>query len=259
GGSASQADGLKRPWQVKNTRKLDAIRDEIERLSLPPVDKAVALTSLILALDKVDSTLGHYVSYLQEWSSRSYNNLVLNVPKVFANSQTHEIFCKNIFELLPDVEVDLAYLDPPYGSNNEKMPPSRVRYASYYHLWTTICLNDTPAIFGKSKRRQDTSDITAGSVFEEFRKNEAGEFLATQAIERLIKEVKAKWIILSYSSGGRATAEELTAVLNCAGKIVEAQKINYKKNVMAQMKWTNDWTQECQKPNQEFLFLIEKR
>ena len=69
GGCAIQADGLKKPWQIRNTRKLDGIREEIDRLSLPAVDRAVALTSLILALDAVDSTLGHYVAYLQDWSA----------------------------------------------------------------------------------------------------------------------------------------------------------------------------------------------
>ena len=48
-------------------------------------------------------------------------------------------------------DVDLAYYDPPYGSNNDKMPPSRVRYASYYHVWTTIIQNDRPELFGKGR------------------------------------------------------------------------------------------------------------
>ena len=30
-GRSAQADGLKRPWQIHNTRKLDAIREEIEQ------------------------------------------------------------------------------------------------------------------------------------------------------------------------------------------------------------------------------------
>src|SRR3989338_5355600 len=62
----------KRPFKEKNTKKLDAIRDEIEKLNLDWVDKCVILTSLIYALDSVDSTLGHYVSYLSKWSPRSY-------------------------------------------------------------------------------------------------------------------------------------------------------------------------------------------
>ena len=59
-GSARQPDGLKKPWQNHNTRKLDGIRAEIENLKLSKVDRAVALTSLMLALDKVDNSLGAF-------------------------------------------------------------------------------------------------------------------------------------------------------------------------------------------------------
>lgn len=258
-GCAIHTDGLKKPWQIHNTRKLDAIREENERLSLPKVDKAVALTSLILALDRVDSTLGHFVSYLQDWSPRSYKNLVLDIPNVFATSEKHQVFQQDIFELVPNVSADLAYFDPPYGSNNDKMPPSRVRYASYYHLWTTVCLYDKPKLFGKAKRRNDTSDTVAASVFEEFRKNSSGRFIVIEAIERLIQLTKARWIILSYSSGGRATADELNQVLTNNGEILEVIEVDYKKNVMAEMKWTNEWVGDCDKPHHEFLSLIEKK
>jgi adenine-specific DNA-methyltransferase len=160
--------------------------------------------------------------------------------------------------VIEKTEVDLAYFDPPYGSNNEKMPPSRVRYAAYYHLWTSIILNDKPELFGRAKRRQDTSDSKAGSVFEEFRESEAGNFLAVEALKKLLEETKARHIILSYSSGGRATAENLSEILETSGRVIEFLKIDYKQNVMASMRWTNDWVRESDKPNQEFLFLIEK-
>jgi adenine-specific DNA-methyltransferase len=196
---------------------------------------------------------------LQDWSPRSYNELTLKVPKVFVNDQTHHVFCRDIFDLVPQAEADLAYYDPPYGSNNDKMPPSRVRYASYYHLWTTICLNDKPELFGKAKRRKDTSDVVAASVFEEFRRNPVtNRFVAVESIEHLIKSTKARWIILSYSSGGRATAEELNEVLCCNGSIIEIVELDYKRNVMADMKWTNDWIRDASEPNREFLFLLNK-
>ncbi len=259
GGCAVQIDGLKKPWQIHNTRKLDGIREEIDRLSLPIVDKAVALTSLILALDEVDSTLGHFVSYLQDWSPRSYKQLILKVPDVFVTKKEHKVFRRDIFDLVKDVSADLAYFDPPYGSSNEKMPPSRVRYASYYHLWTTICLNDRPKLFGKARRREDTSDVVAASEFEEFRKNRKGRFMAVEAIERLIKGTNARWILLSYSSDGRATAKELNEVLSECGTILDFVEVDYKKNVMAEMKWTNKWISDSQQSHREFLFLIEKR
>lgn len=258
GGCSVSSDGLKKPWQKHNTRRLDAIRAEIDRLSLSDVERAVLMTSLVLALDEVESTLGHFASYLNDWSPRSYNKLCLQVPRLIPRTQEHSVHRGDIFDLLPRVEADLAYLDPPYGSNNEKMPPSRVRYAAYYHLWTTVCLNDRPSVFGKAKRRMDTSDTVACSPFEEFRRGESGHFIAVEAIERLLRKVPAKHVILSYSSGGRATAEELNAAISSIGRVVEVLEIDYRKNVMAGMRWTNEWISEAETPNKEFLFLIEK-
>ncbi len=247
----------KRPFQAKNTRKLDVIRDEIEKLNLEWVDKCVILASLIYALDSVDSTLGHYVAYLSRWSPRSYNDLILKLPKRFQSIGKHKVIQGDIFETIADNTYDLAYFDPPYGSNNEKMPPSRVRYASYYHVWTTIIKHDKPVVFGKVNRREDSRDSIAGSVFEEFRKDESGSFVAMQALRRLIKETKARYILLSYSSGGRATKQELNNIVNESGKLLKAVEIDYKKNVMGNMRWTNEWINSDGKYH-EYLFLMEK-
>jgi adenine-specific DNA-methyltransferase len=259
GGSSADTDRLKKPWQKHNTRRLDAMREEMAHLRVTETEKAVLLTSLILALDNVDSTLGHFASYLRDWSPRSYNKLHLKVPRLIPAREGHAVYQSDIFDLLPKVEADLAYFDPPYGSNNEKMPPSRVRYAAYYHLWTTICLDDKPALFGKARRRADTSDTVAGSAFEEFRKSKAGRFLALEAIEQLLQTTRARHIILSYSSGGRATAGELNEVIQAAGRLIEVVEMDYRKNVMAGMRWTHEWVRQAEAPNREFLFLIEKR
>lgn len=257
-GSAVQEDGSKRLWQIHNTQKLDAIRDEIEKLNLSEIERSVALTSLILALDQVDNTMGHFTSYLRNWSARSYNQMMLKVPSLFINQKENRVLNQDVFDAVRQCSVDFAYFDPPYGSNNDKMPPSRVRYASYYHIWTTICLHDKPDLFGAANRRVDTSDVVSGSVFEDFRKDENGRFVAVNSIERLIKEVDARYVALSYSSGGRATAEELNEILNRHGKLRNTIEIDYKKNVMANMRWTNEWVRKADKPNKEFLFLIEK-
>ncbi|MDP3839944.1 MAG: DNA adenine methylase [Methylococcales bacterium] len=257
-GSAVQSDGAKKPWQLHNTRKLDGIRDEIDRLGLSEVEKAVALTSLILAMDEVDNTLGHFTSYLREWSVRSYKTMQLKVPKLFTNTQEHTVLKGDIFHSMQHVKADFAYFDPPYGSNNEKMPPSRVRYAAYYHLWATVCKNDKPLIFGSAGRRADSSDTLAATVFEEFRKDDDGHFLAVKAIEKLIASIDAKYVALSYSSGGKATAIELNDILNRHGRLIKTLEIDYKKNVMADMKWTHEWLRDAEKNHREFIFLIAK-
>lgn len=257
-GSAIQGDGKKKLWQIHNTMKLDAIRDEIDRLALSETDKAVALTSLMLAMDEVDNSLGHFTSYLKRWSARSYKKMKMKVPMLFENTQDHEVFSEDTTLLTSRIEADLAYFDPPYGSNNEKMPPSRVRYASYYHVWKTICLHDKPDVVGAAARRADCSDTFAPSAFEEYRRDEDGRYKAVIAIEKLIKNTSSRYVALSYSSGGKATAEELNAILKKYGRHIKTIEIDYKKNVMADMKWTNEWLRDADKPNREFIFLIEK-
>ena len=248
----------KRPFQRKNSQKLDAIRTEIENLNLDWADKCVILTSLILALDKVDSTLGHFAAYLNKWSPRSHNDLELKLPKKFPIISQNEVIRGDIFETVKNREFDFAYFDPPYGSNNEKMPPSRVRYASYYHIWKTVILNDKPDLFGVANRREDSRDNLAASVFEEFRKDENEQFIAMKAIEKLIKETNSRYILLSYSSGGRATKAELNEILQSSGKLLKVIEIDFKQNVMAHMRWTNEWINSDGK-HKEYLFLMEKK
>lgn len=259
GGLSVQSDGLKKVWQVKNTRKLDAIRDEIDSLNLPYNEKCVVLTSLILSLDKVDNTIGHFTSYLKNWSSRSYDNLKLEVPMIFKSSGNNRVIKGDVFDVLDNFDYDFAYFDPPYGSNNEKTPSSRVRYNSYYHLWTTVIRNDKPEIFGKAKRREDSRDLVSGSVFEEYKKDKNGKFIAVNAIEKLINSTNARYIGLSYSTGGRATSLELESILNKSGKILKIMKIDYKKNIMSSMVWTGKWVNELNTKYSELLFLIEKK
>lgn len=247
----------KMPFQKKNTKKLDAIRDRIEELNLDDTDESVILTSLLFALDAVDSTLGHFVSYLSRWSKRSHNDLFLKLPDLKKTNGKHKVIREDIFKVVENNYFDLAYFDPPYGSNNEKMPPSRVRYSSYYHIWTSVIKHDKPNLFGKVNRREDSRDLTSASVFEEFRKNDKGFFIAMEAIRTLIQNTKAKYILLSYSSGGRATKQELTNIFNESGKVLKIIEIDYKKHIMASMSWTNEWI-NSNDSHKEYLFLMEK-
>jgi adenine-specific DNA-methyltransferase len=250
-------DEAKKPFQIKNTQKLDAIRDAIERLDLLWEDKCVLLTSLIYALDKVDNTLGHYVAYLSDWSDRSFNDLKLKLPNRFMRNGQNRVVRDDVFNTVAKNRYDLVYFDPPYGSNNEKMPPSRVRYAAYYHLWTTIIRHDKPQLFGKANRREDSRDEVSGSVFEEFRRNEMGNYVAMEALRQLIAETNSHYLLLSYSSGGRATKQQLLDMILEFGNLLEVKKIDYKRNVMSNMRSTFEWVNADEK-HHEYLFLMEK-
>ena len=261
GGSAVDKNGRKRMWQLHNTMKLDAIREEIDKIANDEIEKSVLLTSLILAMDKVDSSVGHHVSYLKEWAPRAYNLMKMEIARLIIDDKDHKVFNDDIFNLLDDVGVDLAYYDPPYGSSNELMPPSRVRYASYYHIWKTVCLNDKPKVVGVANRREDVSDVIAGSIFEEFRKNEDGRYIVINALKKLIKKTRAKYIVLSYNNNGRATFDSILEILRELNMPCSVLEMEYKKNVMATMTWTNEWLNGGKGhnlQNKEFLFLIQK-
>ncbi len=263
GGSASSKtssarDGFKKPFQIHNMRKLDAVRQEIDGMGLTKIERSVLISSLMLALDKVDNTIGHFASYLRQWSPRSYGELKMEVPRLIADATGHHVIAGDVFDAVDGVESDLAYFDPPYGSNNEKMPPSRVRYQGYYHFWTTVVLNDRPELFGKANRRNDSRDAEAGSVFEEFRRGAGGELVAVDALRRLLSRVRSKYVILSYSSGGRATREALESALKESGELIEAVEVDLRRNVMASMHWTGTWISDRPVQNREYLFLLKK-
>jgi adenine-specific DNA-methyltransferase len=78
-----------------------------------------------------------------------------------------------------------------------------------------------------------------------------------EAIRRMIKNTKSKYILLSYGSGGRATKEELKNIIEESGRLEKIVEIDYKKNIMATMRWTNEWL-NSDEPNKEYLFLMSK-
>lgn len=266
------ADVPKRPFQLKNLLRLDAVRDEIARWrstgEIDATTESVLLASLMLALDRVDNTLGHFTSYLKDWSRRSYGDLTLTLPRLCFDARfpKAQVTRADIFDLLdsPDCPLArrggeglLAYFDPPYGSGNTKMPSSRVRYASYYHFWTSVVLHDRPAVFGKAARREDSRDKEAASAFEDYRTASDGHHLAMDTLERLIAMTPARYILLSYSSHGRTTLSELLDILHAHGRLRQTLSLDYSHNVMAQMQWTRKWLQ-ADEAHKEYLFLLEK-
>lgn len=246
----------KKPFRLHNTMKLDSIRERIDTYNLDWSDKCVLLTSLIMAMDSVDNTLGHYSSYLKGWCSRSLDDMHMKLPKKFTITTKNVVTQVDAIDSVCD-RYDLIYLDPPYGSNNEKMPSCRVRYNAYYHIWKSVILNDKPEVFGKVNRRLDTRDTISASVFEEFKVGENGRHIAVNAFDELISKANARYILISYGSGGITTKNEINDIIHSYGKLIMVKEIDYKKNVMSNMRWTNEWVNSDGEYN-EYLFLIEK-
>jgi adenine-specific DNA-methyltransferase len=252
-GNAIQSDGKKRPWQIHNTKKLDSILEEIPKLTADPTERSVLLTSTILAMDKVDNTMGHQVAFLKQWPKRSFDTIHLEVPRLISGQGNCSVSRKSIFDI--EDYFDLVYLDPPYGTNNQVTKTTRVRYRSYYHLWTTICKNDQPSLHGAALRRYDASSDSLPGGISQF--ESTNHEVVYQATRKLIEQLNCRYVLFSYSITGKVTPTDLQEIFS-QYKLLQFARFDYKEHAMKRCTSNETWLGD-QGVNQEFLILIEKR
>lgn len=74
-----------------------------------------------------------------------------------------------------------------------------------------------------------------------------------------MKNTPAKYVVLSYNNNGRATLEAIKNILKNLKKKISIIEMDYKKNVMATItRTTNEWINDGNGRNKEYLFLIDK-
>ena len=69
-----------RYFHPANGGRIEAIRNALAARTLDPELEAIALTSLMEAADRVDSTTGVQMAYLKQWARRAHNDLELRLP-----------------------------------------------------------------------------------------------------------------------------------------------------------------------------------
>ena len=251
-GLVKAADGKKKPFLLKNTRKLDAVRDEIDKIAEDKIEHAILLTALINALDQVENTLGHQVAYLSKWAPRAYSDFVLRRPRLLAGDGSYRTTRMDARKI--SGRFDLAYFDPPYNTNNTHTPTTRVRYASYYHFWTTVVLNDRPEPVGASNRRLDCSSDTLPGAISKYESTKYDQVL--EEIDQLISGVDARYVLFSYSNKGKVGVEDLEKLF-ARYQVLAVEKFSHRENVQRLLTSNREWLGD-QSANFEHLFLVEK-
>lgn len=251
-GNVIASDGKKKPFRLHNTRKLDAIRPEIDKIAHSDNEKSILLTSLILALDKVENTLGHQVAYLSKWAPRTGQTIALEMPRLIPGGAAYTVTSQDALTIRE--QYDLAYYDPPYNTNNTVTITTRVRYTSYYHIWTTVIKNDQPQLIGAANRRQDASSDKIPGAISPF------ENTNTSTVERafvdMISGCKARYVLISYSNKGKITPERLIEIASSFGKL-DVNRIDHKENAQRHLTLNRRWLGD-QSQNSEYLFLLDK-
>ncbi len=208
-----------RYFQPRNGARIDAIRAAIDRDHPEGTVRAILLTALLLAADRVDSTTGLQMAYLKQWSPRSHRDLTLRLPELLPGTG-HTVrgdAMKSVDELQP---VDLMYLDPPYNQH---------RYFTNYHVWETLVRWDEPEHYGIACKRVDARDDHTHSVFN--RKQ-----TMPGAMADLVARARADLLVVSYNDESWVTPEQMTAALREAGhECVEVLAFDSKRYVGAQI------------------------
>lgn len=186
--------------QPHNGRRVDAIRPAIEELAADPHERAILLTSLLEATDRVDSTTGLQMAYLKQWAPRSHNELELRMPRLLEGAGSASQADANEYaRSMP--AVDVCYIDPPYNQHS---------YFSNYHVWETLVRGDEPETYGVACKRVDCR--TTKSDYNSRRR-------ARDAFADLVATVDARHLVVSFSDEGFLDADEITELLSQRGEV----------------------------------------
>lgn len=192
-----------RYFQPHNGRRIDAIRDEIDRRWAGSWLEPVLLTSLVEAADVVDSTVGLQMAYLKDWAPRSYRDLRLRVPE-FTPGTGRAVRADALHAAAVVGPVDLAYLDPPYNQH---------RYYTNYHVWETLIRWDVLETYGVACKRVDCRDEATKSPFNSRRTMPA-------ALASVVEEVRAEVVAVSINDESFVSRSEVEEMCRLRGGTV---------------------------------------
>jgi len=230
-------------FQPHNGERVDAIREEIERKSLPPLLKSVLLVSLMEAADRVDSTCGLQMAYVKKWAPRSFNELSLRMPDVVPRAESGPCSASQMEarDAARQLEADIAYLDPPYNQHS---------YLANYHVWESLVLWDKPEVYGIACKRVDVRERK--SDFNS-KPRHLGAFRET------FEALDCPLVVVSFNNEGYQTREEMESLLSSRGPVFVVSK-DFKRYVGAQIGIYNPSGDRVGEVthlrNKEFIYLV---
>lgn len=170
-------------FTLENARKIGEIREKIEEIANDEEEKAILITSLVYATDKVSNTVGHYDAFRKKLDTTQ--SLRLLIPDIAPeNNQNNEIHRDDANVLIRKIHCDVLYLDPPYNSR---------QYSDAYHLLENLVTWAKPAVHGKAKKMA-RSDIKSKYCLKD----------APEAFADLIANANCGHILVSYNNTGES-------------------------------------------------------
>ncbi|NQV12756.1 MAG: DNA repair protein RadC [Parcubacteria group bacterium] len=180
-------------FTLENARRIGAIREKIDKITNNENEKAILITSLLCATDKVANTVGHYDAYRKKLDT--VKPLRLLVPDFEPeNNVNNEIYKEDANQLIRKISCDVLYIDPPYNSR---------QYSDAYHLLENLATWKKPLVHGKAKK-MNRSHIKSNYCLQS----------ASKAFADLISNANCKHILLSYNNTGESKDGRSNARIN---------------------------------------------
>ena len=182
------------------------IEDEFLAGDLNERERAILITSLLYAMDKIANTCGHYDAYRKGVEFDKHLELAVPTPK--QNKRNNQCFNEDANELVKHIQADLVYIDPPYNSR---------QYCDTYHLIENVARWEKPTVSGVA-RKPDRSALKSDYCTKQ----------ASTVFEDLIKSINARYILFSYNnmadkgnerSNARLTDDVISRVLGEKGDV----------------------------------------
>jgi len=191
--------------------KIGFIREDIEtkyaNKEINERERALLITSLLYAMDKIAKTCGHYDAYRKGVEFDMHLELLLPEAST-TNNKKNKCYNMDSNALAKKIVADLVYIDPPYNSR---------QYCDAYHLLENVARWEKPEVFGVAKKMDRTA-----------LKSKYCTRSAAEAFEDLIKQLNCKYIVLSYNnmakkgndrSNARISDEDIIRILSAKGKL----------------------------------------
>ena len=202
-------------FTIENAKRIDFCRNKIEdwkKANLINDDEYYyLLSSLISAIPFVSNITGTYGAYLKKWDKRAFKELILTAPTL-NNKNDNQAYNMDSLNLLAQLKhSDIVYIDTPYNTR---------QYPSNYHVLENIAQWKKPELKG----------VTGQPNLDNEKSDFAVKRKALDAMTDLITKVNSKHVIVSYSTDGIITEDELTTLLKKHAKdSVEIKRIEYRK------------------------------
>ena len=198
-------------FSLDDCRKIGFIRQDIEDKFnsgyINARERALLITSLLYAMDKIANTCGHYDAYRQGVEFEKHLELYVPQPEPDVN-ENNVCYNMDTNELAPEIEADLIYIYKPYNSR---------QYCYAYHLLENVARWEKPEVFGVA-RKMDRTALKSDYCTQK----------ATVAFENLIDSIHAKYILLSYNnmankgndrSNAKISDDDIMKILSKKGKV----------------------------------------